>query len=202
MICEREEEIARFKPREYWTVDADVEKAQQAFPARLIEYRGEKVEQFTVTTSSRLPTCARDRSRRGRQGQRRVDRAQAAPPQSGAAVHDIDAAAGAARARLRRATHDALAQQLYEGVDFGEGAVGLITYMRTDSLNLANEALQEIRQVIVANYGQESLPTPRVYKTNRRTRRKRTKRSDRRPPRSRRSGSKARSTPTSSSCTA
>ena len=50
MICEREEEIARFKPREYWTVDADVEKAQQAFPARLIEFRGEKVEQFTVTS--------------------------------------------------------------------------------------------------------------------------------------------------------
>ncbi len=59
-----------------------------------------------------------------------------------------------------------LAQQLYEGVDFGEGAVGLITYMRTDSLNLANEAMQEIRQVIVAKYGQESLPeAPRVYKT-------------------------------------
>ena len=59
-----------------------------------------------------------------------------------------------------------LAQQLYEGVDFGEGAVGLITYMRTDSVNLANEAVQEIRQVIVANYGQESLPeSPRVYKT-------------------------------------
>jgi DNA topoisomerase-1 len=50
MICEREEEIARFKAREYWTVDADVEKAQQTFPGRLIEYRGEKVEQFTVTS--------------------------------------------------------------------------------------------------------------------------------------------------------
>src|SRR5690606_16014402 len=59
-----------------------------------------------------------------------------------------------------------LAQQLYEGVDFGEGAVGLITYMRTDSVKLANEAVQEIRQVIGKMYGTESLPeTPRVYKT-------------------------------------
>src|SRR5262245_45267093 len=49
MICEREEEIARFVPREYWTIDADAEKSEQNFPARLIEYRGEKVEQFTVT---------------------------------------------------------------------------------------------------------------------------------------------------------
>src|SRR5262245_40772342 len=52
MICEREEEIARFVAREYWTVDADVEKAKAQFPARLIEYGGEKVEQFTVTTAT------------------------------------------------------------------------------------------------------------------------------------------------------
>jgi DNA topoisomerase-1 len=58
-----------------------------------------------------------------------------------------------------------LAQQLYEGVDYGEGAVGLITYMRTDAVNLANEAIGEIRQVIGKLYGAESVPdTPRVYK--------------------------------------
>jgi DNA topoisomerase-1 len=59
-----------------------------------------------------------------------------------------------------------LAQQLYEGVDFGEGAVGLITYMRTDSVNLAAEAIQEIRQVVEQLYGAKGLPdTPRIYKT-------------------------------------
>jgi DNA topoisomerase-1 len=59
-----------------------------------------------------------------------------------------------------------LAQQLYEGVDFGEGATGLITYMRTDSVNLANEAIQEIRQVIGKMYGADSVPeSPRIYKT-------------------------------------
>src|SRR5262249_1597831 len=59
-----------------------------------------------------------------------------------------------------------LAQQLYEGVDFGEGAVGLITYMRTDSVNLPNEPVAEIRQVIEKTYGKSSVPAePRVYKT-------------------------------------
>lgn len=58
-----------------------------------------------------------------------------------------------------------LAQQLYEGVDYGEGAVGLITYMRTDAVNLANEAIGEIREVIGRLYGAESVPeSPRYYK--------------------------------------
>src|SRR6188768_4528976 len=52
MICEREDEISKFVPREYWTVDADAEKGSQQFPARLIEYRGDKVEQFTVTNEA------------------------------------------------------------------------------------------------------------------------------------------------------
>src|SRR5690606_2431598 len=52
MICEREEEIARFQPREYWTIDADTEKNGQTAPARLTEYRGEKIEQFSVTNEA------------------------------------------------------------------------------------------------------------------------------------------------------
>jgi DNA topoisomerase-1 len=59
-----------------------------------------------------------------------------------------------------------VAQQLYEGMDIGEGAVGLITYMRTDSLNLAQEAVGQIREVIVQLYGAEGLAEePRVYRT-------------------------------------
>ena len=59
-----------------------------------------------------------------------------------------------------------VAQQLYEGVDIGEGQVGLISYMRTDSLNLSQEAVGQIRDVIVQLYGQEGLAEePRVYKT-------------------------------------
>ena len=58
------------------------------------------------------------------------------------------------------------AQRLYEGIDVGEGSVGLITYMRTDSVALANEAVQELREVIVQRFGQENLPEqPRLYRT-------------------------------------
>lgn len=168
MICEREEEIARFKAREYWTVDADVEKAQQAFPARLIEFRGEKVEQFTVASEQQAADvrAAIDAAAGSKVSVTAIERKQRrrnpAPPFTTSTLQQEAARKlGFGAQRTMR-----LAQQLYEGVDFGEGAVGLITYMRTDSLNLANEAVQEIRQVIVANYGQESLPeAPRVYKT-------------------------------------
>jgi DNA topoisomerase-1 len=168
MICEREEEIARFKAREYWTVDADVEKAQQAFPARLIEYGGEKVEQFTVTSEQQATDvrAAIEAAAAGKLSVTSIERKQRrrnpAPPFTTSTLQQESARKlGFGAQRTMR-----LAQQLYEGVDFGEGAVGLITYMRTDSLNLANEAVQEIRQVIAANYGQESLPeSPRIYKT-------------------------------------
>jgi DNA topoisomerase I len=168
MICEREEEIARFKPREYWTVDADVEKAQQAFPARLIEYRGEKVEQFTVTSEQQATEvrAAIEAASAGKLSVTSIDRKQRrrnpSPPFTTSTLQQESARKlGFGAQRTMR-----LAQQLYEGVDFGEGAVGLITYMRTDSVNLANEAVQEIRQVIGTMYGAESLPeAPRIYKT-------------------------------------
>jgi len=168
MICERDDEIAKFIPREYWTIDADAEKSGQAVPARLIEYRGEKVEQFTVTdeakanevrqaiedaAQSTLSVASIDRKQRKRNP---------APPFTTSTLQQEAARKlGFGAQRTMR-----LAQQLYEGVDFGEGAVGLITYMRTDSVNLANEAVTEIRQVIERTYGKDSLPdAPRVYKT-------------------------------------
>jgi len=168
LICEREEEIARFVAREYWTVDADTEKSKQAVPARLIEYRGEKVEQFTVTTETQANDVRSniESAAKGELTVASIDRKQRkrnpAPPFTTSTLQQEAARKlGFGAQRTMR-----LAQQLYEGVDFGEGAVGLITYMRTDSLNLAAEALQEIRQVIQNLYGADSLPAePRAYKT-------------------------------------
>jgi DNA topoisomerase-1 len=168
MICEREEEISRFQPREYWTIDADAEKAPQVFPARLIEYRGEKVEQFTVTNEAQAGEVRKtiESAAAGKLSVSSIDRKQRkrnpAPPFTTSTLQQEAARKlGFGAQRTMR-----LAQQLYEGVDFGEGAVGLITYMRTDSVSLANEALTEIRQVITSMYGAESLPEePRVYKT-------------------------------------
>lgn len=168
MICEREEEILAFKPREYWTVDADVEKSKQTFPARLIEFRGDKVEQFTVTNEAQAFDVrnAIEGAANGKLSVANIDKKQRkrnpAPPFTTSTLQQEAARKlGFGAQRTMR-----LAQQLYEGVDFGEGAVGLITYMRTDSLNLANEAVAEIRQVIGSMYGAEALPeAPRAYKT-------------------------------------
>ena len=186
MICEREEEIARFKAREYWTVDADVEKAQQAFPARLIEYRGEKVEQFTVTSEQQAGDVrARDRSSGRRQSsaspaiERKQRRRNPAPPFTTSTLQQEAARKlGFGAQRTMR-----LAQQLYEGVDFGEGAVGLITYMRTDSVNLANEARAgdppgDRRELTARNRCRSRRASTRP---SRRTPRKRTKPCARRP---------------------
>ena len=109
MICEREEEIARFKAREYWTVDADVEKAQQTFPARLIEYRGEKVEQFTVTNEQQAAEvrAAIEAAAAGKLSVSAIERKQRrrnpAPPFT---TSTLQQEVGA-QARLRRAAHDA-----------------------------------------------------------------------------------------------
>ncbi len=115
LICEREAEIAAFIRQEYWTIEADAAKDKARFPARLIEYRGEKVEadtqkgRFTITARGGGPRGrAHDHRRRRRLADGGWRRAQAEAPQSAAAVHDLDAAAGIrAQARLHGAAHDA-----------------------------------------------------------------------------------------------
>ena len=168
MICEREDEISKFIAREYWTVDADADKGGQGFPARLSEYRGEKVEQFTVTNEAQANEVrtAIEGAAGGTLSVTAIDKKQRkrnpSPPFTTSTLQQEAARKLGFGAQRTMRT----AQQLYEGVDFGDGAVGLITYMRTDSVNMANEALQEIRQVIERTYGKESLPeAPRVFKT-------------------------------------
>src|SRR5215212_223989 len=168
MICEREEEIAAFIPREYWTIDSEGEHSAQTFPLKLIEYRGDKVEQFSFVNETqareveRTITTAAAGTLRVFSIDRKQRKRNPAPPFTTSTLQQE--AARKLGFNARRTMR--LAQQLYEGVDFGEGAVGLITYMRTDSVNLANEAITEIRQVIGSMYGAEALPeSPRVYKT-------------------------------------
>ncbi len=168
MICEREEEIAAFKPREYWTVDADAEKGGQSFNARLTEFGGEKVEQFTITNAGRAEEVRRalEQSAGGALSVAAVDKKQRkrnpSPPFTTSTMQqEASRKLGFGAQRTMRT-----AQRLYEGVDFGEGPVGLITYMRTDSVNLGIDAVREIRSTIGRLYGAEALPdSPRVYRT-------------------------------------
>ena len=168
MICEREDEIAAFVAREYWSIDAELEHSEQKFPGKLIEFQGTKVEQFSFTTEQQ----ARDVERtlkgaaKGELTVLNVDRKQRkrnpAPPFTTSTLQQEAARKLSFSAQKTMRT----AQQLYEGVDIGEGQVGLITYMRTDSLNLAQEAVGQIRDVIVQLYGAAGLSEePRVFRT-------------------------------------
>jgi DNA topoisomerase-1 len=178
MICEREEEIEAFKAREYWTIEADgrasvqaagrTETGAQQFPLKLIEYAGDKVEQFSFQNTGQAHAVEKTlhAAAQGSLQVLNVDKKQRrrnpAPPFTTSTLQQE-----AAR-KLGLSTRNTmrLAQQLYEGVDVGEGAVGLITYMRTDSVNLAGEAVQEMRVTIEQLYGKEGLAEePRTFKT-------------------------------------
>jgi len=168
MIVEREEEIERFQRQEYWSIEADAAKDSQSFGARLVEYHGEKLTQFSVTTEAAARAIEVDllAAAAGRLTVARVERKQrkrhpAAPFTTSTLQQEAARKLGFTTQRTMR-----VAQQLYEGIDIGTGAVGLITYMRTDSVNLATEAIDEIRSLIAQRYGRHNLPAqPRLFKT-------------------------------------
>lgn len=169
LIVEREEEIEKFGSEEYWSIAADVEKDAQPFSARLLEYQGAKVEQFSFRDeqTTRAAEQVLLKSANGKLTVAAVEKKQrkrnpAAPFTTSTLQQEASRKLGFGAQRTMRT-----AQQLYEGVDLtGEGPVGLISYMRTDSVNLAAEAVSEIREVIAKRYGQDHLPeSPRIYKT-------------------------------------
>jgi DNA topoisomerase-1 len=168
MICEREHEISIFKPQEYWTLEAEGEHSTQSFPLKLVEFAGEKVEQFSFKNEGQA-RGAEQAIKDAAQGflhvlsiDRKQRRRNPSPPFTTSTLQQEAARKlGYSAQRTMR-----LAQQLYEGVDFGEGSIGLITYMRTDSVNLAVDAVREMREVIAQEYGKEAVAEePRVYKT-------------------------------------
>ncbi|HEV8017643.1 MAG TPA: DNA topoisomerase I [Steroidobacteraceae bacterium] len=174
MICEREEEIARFVAQEYWTIEGEGAHSGQAFPLKLLEYRGVRVEQFSFTSEAAAREVERTlRTAAGAAGaaagtlrvlaiDRKQRRRNPAPPFTTSTLQQE--AARKLSFNARRTMR--LAQQLYEGLDIGEGNVGLITYMRTDSVSLAAEAVREIREVAARLYGQhEVADEPRIYRT-------------------------------------
>ncbi|MGI9223270.1 MAG: DNA topoisomerase I [Woeseiaceae bacterium] len=169
MIVERELEIEAFKAREYWSIEADVSKADQPFVSRLVSYKGDKVEQFSFENETaareveqtileaadgKLQTISVSKKQRRRNP--------AAPFTTSTLQQEASRKLGFNTQRTMRT-----AQRLYEGIELpGEDNVGLITYMRTDSVTLAGVAVDEIRDVIAERYGAENVPEePRVFKT-------------------------------------
>ncbi len=169
MIVEREEEIEAFKAREYWSLDAQLAHAGVAFTARLSKLKGKKFEQFDITDAggAHAARAALLAAAGGRlvvsEVQSKERKRRAAPPFTTSTLQQEAARKlGFATSRTMR-----VAQGLYEGVALGdEGNVGLISYMRTDSVSLSAEALSELRQVIAREYGAQAVPEkPNFYQT-------------------------------------
>ena len=168
MIVEREEEIEAFKCKEYWTIEADLLKEKQGFSAKLTHYQEQKLEQFSITDE----TSAKDAENKlltAASGKLLVDKVQkkqrkrnpAAPFTTSTLQQEAARKLGFTTQRTMRT-----AQQLYEGIDAGSGAIGLITYMRTDSVTLSDDALVELREFISERFGTDNLPDkPQQYKT-------------------------------------
>ena len=169
LIVEREEEIEAFVAREYWTLEARLAHLGVAFAARLSQLDGDKVEQFSITEETAAER-ARSKLLKAAGGQlqvKSVERKQRkrypSPPFTTSTLQQEAVRKLGMSAKRAMST----AQQLYEGIALGEqGSVGLITYMRTDSVNLSEDALRDLRALIGERFGADHLPdAPIRYKT-------------------------------------
>jgi DNA topoisomerase-1 len=164
MIVEREIEIEAFVAREYWSLHLDTHKGAQPFSAKLTHFKGEKLTQFSVEHEARskewLATLESKDARVMSVEKKRRARHPAAPFTTSTLQQAGVRQLGMTTDRVMRT-----AQQLYEGMDMGEGPVGLITYMRTDSVNLAQEAITDLRKYVGQHFDKDFLPpTAQVYK--------------------------------------
>lgn len=184
LVVEREEEIRAFRAQEYWTVEAlfkEDEKAKQkqkekekeggpaeegAFAARLTHFQGEKLDKFALASGERSQDVCRVIENDptfyvSSVTTKRVKRSPAPPFTTSSLQQEASRKLGFSPSRTMR-----VAQRLYEGVRVGGESVGLITYMRTDSVSVEPSAIMECRSFIEAKWGEKYLPSsPRMYKT-------------------------------------
>ena len=161
VICEREEEIEQFVAKSYWTIEALFKKAKCTFPAKLIQYEGKKIEISSEDEAQKLL----DRLKKGPFTVLNIEEKQRKRnPQAPFTTSKLQQAAGSKLKYSSRKTM-IIAQQLYEGINIVGGPVGLSTYMRTDSVRISQQALEETRNFIRENYPEKFLPDkPNVYK--------------------------------------
>ena len=165
LIVEREIEIEAFKSQEYWGVEADVSAGSDPFMARLVKHQGKRLAKFDLNNEA----LAHDALAAVKAGQFKISavekkpakRSPAPPFTTSTLQQEASRKLGFSAQRTMQA-----AQKLYEGVDIGGETVGLITYMRTDGVQVAQEAIDEARKVIAGRYGPTYVPEqPRYYKT-------------------------------------
>src|SRR5690348_13675396 len=164
LIVEREREIRAFTPVEYWTLHAQLAAAEPpSFEAKLAKYKGEEIEVHTQAEADAIIAAVEKARWQISEVTQKEQRRHAQPPFTTSKLQQ------AAYNRLRYTAKRtmALAQRLYEGVELGEeGSVALITYMRTDSVRVSNEALGQVRDLVAAEFGPNYLPEkPNFYKS-------------------------------------
>ncbi|HYQ48555.1 MAG TPA: type I DNA topoisomerase, partial [Thermodesulfovibrionales bacterium] len=164
LIVDREREIGAFTQEEYWSINAEFEGSNKpAFWAKLFKYRGEKAEIKNAESAEAAAAEIRESRFILSRIEKKKKKRNPAPPFTTSTLQQE----ASRKLRFTAKKTMMVAQQLYEGIELGEeGAVGLITYMRTDSLRIAAEAQQAAREYIGTTYGKEYVPEkPPVYKS-------------------------------------
>lgn len=166
IICEREIEIEKFEPKEYWSVAGEAKAGGgNPFKVRLVTHEGEKLTKFSLANEASA-MAARAAVENGSFTIASVEakptkRNPPAPFTTSTLQQEASRKLGFNAQRTMRT-----AQRLYEGIDIGGETTGLITYMRTDGVDMAPEAVADSRNQVVSDFGKDYLPeTPRVYKT-------------------------------------
>ncbi|HYC35970.1 MAG TPA: type I DNA topoisomerase [Usitatibacter sp.] len=160
LIVERELEIEKFVSQEYWTMHFDAQKDRLGFTARLTHFEGEKLDQFAIGNAKREAQVRAFLEQHGKGQAKVVEVEKKRKLRSPAAPFTTSTLQQEAVRKLGFSTDRAMkvAQSLYEGVSVGKVVTGLITYMRTDSVTLSNDAVAEMRGFITKNYGPDYLP--------------------------------------------
>jgi DNA topoisomerase I len=164
LIVEREREIKAFEKKEYWTIDAHLAASRPpAFDARFVGKGEEKIEVGNGEDAEKIRAFVEKADWLVRSVDRKERRRNAAPPFTTSKLQQDSAR----KLRFSVKRTMMIAQRLYEGVELGEqGLVGLITYMRTDSTRVSNEALTEVREMVGKEYGPQYLPEqPNTFKS-------------------------------------
>ena len=159
LICEREEEVENFLPEEYWTLDADFIKGKTKFTAQLVSYKGQKAELKNEETVNSIIEQIKNSSCTVL-NIKKTDKT--VRPKAPFTTSKLQQAAANRLGYTSRKTMQ-IAQQLYEGINIGSNRVGLITYMRTDSVRISSTALEDVRAWLLKNYPNEVPPSPIEY---------------------------------------
>ncbi len=158
MICEREDEIEAFTPVEYWSISADLDQKGTIIEAELSKYKDKKIEIKNEDEAKKICDFLSDKKTKyevAKITQKESSRKPSAPFITSTLQREASSKLGYGVSKTMQ-----VAQKLYEGIELGnEGSVGLITYMRTDSVRISDDAIESSKEFILKNYGEKYYPT-------------------------------------------